>query len=102
MRIRRLLSEDEPALPDFDGHRVARARDYKSLSLSEGLVAFRQARAENVAALRRLSDQEWERRGTQEGLGRIGLCDVPAMMAEHDAAHRAEIEAWSRRRKLDV
>jgi DinB superfamily len=94
VRIRRLLNEDEPALPDFDGERVARERDYKSLSLTEGLAAFRQARAENVAALRRLSESEWERRGTQEGVGRIGLCDVPAMMAEHDAAHRKEIEVW--------
>jgi hypothetical protein len=98
VRIRRLLTEDEPALPDFDGERVARERDYRSLSLTEGLAAFRQARTENVAALRRLSDREWERRGTQEGVGRIGLCDVPAMMAEHDAAHRAEIEAWVRQR----
>jgi len=98
VRIRRLLTEDEPALPDFDGERVARARDYRSLSLIEGLAAFRQARVENVAAFRRVSDREWERRGTQEGVGRIGLCDVPAMMAEHDAAHRKEIEAWIRRR----
>jgi hypothetical protein len=22
------------------------------------------------------------------------LCDLPVMMAEHDQAHRAEIEAW--------
>lgn len=94
VRIRRLLTEDEPALPDFDGDRVARERNYKSLPLSEGLAAFRQARAANVAVLRRVSDDEWERRGTQEGVGRIGLCDVPAMMAEHDAAHRKEIEAW--------
>ncbi len=94
VRIRRLLTEDEPALLDFDGDRVARERDYKSLSLTEGLAAFRQARAENVAMLRRVSDHEWERRGTQEGVGRIGLCDVPAMMAEHDEAHRREIMAW--------
>jgi hypothetical protein len=94
VRIRRLLTEDEPALPDFDGDRVARARDYKSLSLTEGLAVFRQARAENVVALRRVSDREWERRGTQEGVGPIGLCDVPAMMAEHDDAHRKEIAAW--------
>ena len=56
VRIRRLLTEDEPALPDFDGERVARERDYKSLSLTEGLAAFRRARAENLAALRGLSD----------------------------------------------
>ena len=100
VRIMRLLTEDEPVLPDFDGERVARERHYKSLSLSEGLAAFRQARTENVAALRRLSDREWERRGTQEGVGSIGLCDVPAMMAEHDTAHRKEIDAWVRERRV--
>lgn len=98
VRIHRLLTEEEPLLPDFDGERVARERDYKSLSISEGIAAFRDARAANLAALRRVSDREWERRGTQEGVGRVGLCDVPAMMAEHDAAHRAEIEAWLRGR----
>jgi hypothetical protein len=30
----------------------------------------------------------------QEGVGRVSLCDLPAMMAEHDASHRSEIEAW--------
>ena len=59
VRIRRLLTEVEPALPDFDGERVAQ-----------------------------------ERNGSQEGVGRVGLCDIPLMMAEHDAAHRAEIEEW--------
>ena len=94
VRIRRLLNEVEPALPDFDGERVAQERNYKSLSLADGLEAFRRARAENLAALRALSASEWERRGTQEGVGRVGLCDIPLMMAEHDAAHRAEIEEW--------
>ena len=94
VRIRRLLDEVEPALPDFDGERVAQERNYKSLSLEDGLEAFRRARAENLATLRALSASEWERRGTQEGVGRVGLCDIPLMMAEHDAAHRAEIEDW--------
>jgi hypothetical protein len=94
VRIRRLLTEVEPALPDFDGERVAQERNYKSLSLEDGLEAFRRARAENLAALRALSASEWERRGTQEGVGGVGLCDIPLMMAEHDAAHRAEIDEW--------
>ena len=95
VRIRRLLNEVEPVLPDFDGARVARERNYRSLSLANGLAAFRLARAENLAALRALSSSEWERRGTQEGVGSVGLCDIPLMMAEHDAAHRAEIEEWT-------
>jgi hypothetical protein len=94
VRIRRLLTEDGPALPDFDGARIARERDYKSLSIADGMRAFRRARADNVAALRGLSRADWERFGTQEGVGRVGLCDVPVMMAEHDAAHREELEGW--------
>src|SRR5262245_58004689 len=49
LRIRRLQVEDHPQLPDFDGTKIARERDYRSLSLQEGLLAFRSARAENVA-----------------------------------------------------
>ncbi len=99
VRIRRLLNEVEPALPDFDGERVARERNYSSLSLADGIEAFRRARSENLAALRALTTSEWDRRGTQEGVGRVGLCDIPLMMAEHDAAHRAEIEAWRENQK---
>jgi hypothetical protein len=94
VRIRRLLNEVEPELPDFDGARVAQERNYKSLSLADGLQAFRRARADNLAALRRVTASEWERRGTQEGVGPMGLCDIPVMMAEHDAVHRAEIDEW--------
>jgi len=38
------------------------------------------------------------RRGEQEDVGAIALCDLPAMMAEHDASHRQEIDEWRRAR----
>ncbi len=95
-RIRRLLAEDDPALPDFDGERAAQQRRYRSLALEDGARALREARAENLAALRRVSGAGWTRTGTQDGVGRVALRDVPAMMVEHDASHRREIEAWLR------
>ena len=98
LRIERLLRETEPFLPDFDGARIARERAYRSLSLADGLAAFRQARRDNLARLRTLSAEQWQRDGSQEGVGPIALCDVPAMMAEHDAGHRGEIEAWQHAR----
>jgi hypothetical protein len=94
LRIDRLLRETDPLLADFDGARIARERAYRSLSLAEGLAAFRRARQDNLARLRTLSAEQWRRDGSQEGVGPIALCDVPAMMAEHDAGHRGEIEAW--------
>ena len=60
--------------------------------------AFREARRANLAAFARLGEAEWSRAGSQEGVGAVSLCDLPAMMAEHDRAHRAEIEAWRRAR----
>jgi hypothetical protein len=97
VRIRRLLSDDDPHLPDFDGARIARERQYKTRSIGDGLRAFREARAHNLAVLRALEADQWLRGGTQEGVGRVALCDLPHMMAEHDDSHRAEIAAWSGR-----
>jgi DinB family protein len=96
-RIRRLLDEDDPYLPDFDGARLARERDYRSRSLGDGLAAFRAERASNLALLRSVSSEQWSRGGRQEGVGRVAICDLPSMMAEHDASHRAEIDAWGKK-----
>jgi hypothetical protein len=98
VRIRRIRDDVGPLLPDFDGARIAREHRYKSQSLAAGISAFRAARRENILALRALGAEEWMRRGTQEGVGAIALCDIPAMMAEHDASHRQEIEAWKQAR----
>lgn len=93
-RIRRLRTETHPRLPDFFGDVVARERNYKELSLREGLAAFRRARERNVAAFAQLDPEEWMRDGEQDGVGPVSLCDLPSMMVAHDASHRCEIEAW--------
>jgi hypothetical protein len=94
VRIERLLREDGPVLPDFDGARVAVERQYRKRALAEGIRAFEGARRSNLVTLRALDPAAWSRRGSQEGVGPIRLSDVPRMMAEHDRAHRAEIDAW--------
>jgi hypothetical protein len=101
VRIRRLLEEDAPHLADFDGQRIAAERNYRALSLCDGLAAFRAARLVNVALLRDVPTAAWARGGTLEGVGPVALCDLPALMDAHDAAHRAEIEEWRRARGSD-
>jgi hypothetical protein len=93
-RIDKLLTERDPQLPDFDGAAIAVARHYRSLSLAEGLDAFRSARRSNLAKLRALAAEAWARSGQQQGVGKVSLCDLPDFMSQHDAAHRAEIAAW--------
>jgi len=93
VRLRRLLQETEPFLPDFDGDRAARERQYRARGLQVGIEAFAAARAANLALLRSLAPDAWTRAGTQEGVGHLTLADLPRMMLQHDRAHAAEIAA---------
>ena len=93
VRIRRLLAEDDPELPDFDGARVAAERNYRAKPLADGIAAFRAARTANLALLRSVEAAAWDRAGRQDGVGRLTLRDVPRMMREHDDSHRAEMAA---------
>ena len=94
VRIERLLNEDNALLPDFDGAQAAERRKYREKSLREGMRAFARARQDNIDALARVTPSEWGRRGEQQGVGPVTLCDIPIMMRKHDAGHRDEINAW--------
>jgi len=90
-RIARILGEDNPALENFDGSRIAAERGYQDKDLERGLALFGRARAANLEVLRRLAGDEWDRSGSQEGVGRVTLADLPRMMAEHDRSHGDEV-----------
>ncbi len=91
IRIERLLGEQNPVLPDFDGSAIALARDYNSSDFQVVLDEFGKARSANVARLAALNASELARSGTQDGVGPVSLGDLPGKMREHDEAHRAEI-----------
>lgn len=91
VRIRRLLSEDEPLLLNFDGERIAHERVYQRRDLADGLLAFTSARTRNLQMLRDVSNGDWTRTAEQEGIGAVALGDIPRMMVEHDREHEKEI-----------
>ena len=90
-RIRKLLTENHPGLPDLDGGRLARERDYNSQDFGAALGEFARARAENLSAVRELSAEQLNRGGELEGVGHITLKKLLHLMREHDAAHRLEL-----------
>ena len=92
VRVRRMLSEQEPALEPFDGGAVAAARDYPSQDAFAAARDFAAARVELLALVERLTPAELAREGTF-GDARVCFADVIAMMVEHDRGHRDEIEA---------
>jgi hypothetical protein len=91
VRIERLLKEDEPVLPDIDGGKLARERDYNNQDTEEALAAFRRSREGNIGVLKSLSSDQLERRGTLEAVGPVTLSELLRMMRAHDDAHRQEI-----------
>jgi len=90
-RVRRILAEENPSLPDFDGETIARERDYLKLPLAPALAAFASAREQTLRLLRAVSGDQWARAGEQEGVGRVTLADLPRRILDHDRAHLNEI-----------
>ena len=105
VRLRRLLEEESPFLPDFDGTAAARHRDYLSKEPAEGLRRFSAARARTLELLDRVRPGDWDRMGEQQGAGALTVADLPDRMLAHDRAHLEELRgllAALRREKLST
>lgn len=91
VRIERLIGEEQPLLPDFDGGKIAAERDYNKRQLELMLDAFADSRAANLRALNKLSLADFERSGTLETVGHITLETLLVKMREHDEGHLQEL-----------
>ncbi|MBA2731998.1 MAG: DinB family protein [Acidobacteria bacterium] len=90
-RIRKLLTEEQPTLPDFDGSRIASERDYNSQDFEAAFQEFALERKENVRVMKALSSDQLNRSGVLEGVGAITLERLCQLMREHDQSHREEL-----------
>jgi hypothetical protein len=91
VRIQKLLAEEQPSLSDIDGGRLAMERDYLRQNSASALHDFVAAREDTIRAIRELSAEQWERSGTQEGVGPVTVARVVEMMLEHDEGHLEEL-----------
>lgn len=97
-RYRRILAEDDPALPDIDGDVYALERDYRSMKLGEVVRDWGRVRRENLSVLRTVQGDQWSRRGTHETAGPLSVDDLLRRHAVgNDEAHLGQIEAIKRR-----
>ena len=90
-RIRKLLTEEQPTLPDFDGSRIASESDYNSQDFEAAFQEFALERKENVRVMKTLSPDQLNRSGVLEGVGAITLERLCQLMREHDQSHREEL-----------
>ena len=93
VRIKRILTEDQPSLPDIDGARLAVERNYNKQNIDDALQSFAQARSQNLKSLGRLDSSELTREGKLEGVGSVTLARLLMMMRDHDEGHIADIRS---------
>ena len=89
VRIRRLLSEENPLLTNIDGERIAIDRRYGEQDVKEAVADFSAAREKTLALLSEVKD--FERSGVLETVGRITLGDLVKRIEKHDAEHLTAI-----------
>jgi len=90
IRLQRMLEEAQPALAGFEGDVVARERRYMAQDAHEAAAAFATARGAVLRRAQALTPAEMARTGVLMGRV-INVCDLLAMMVDHDRGHRDEI-----------
>ena len=92
-RMFRVAREDEPLLPGIDQDALMLAFAHKYRSLDELLATYRLVSAGNVALLRDLPAEAWERAGTHEERGRMTLREIVEVETNHELLHLGQLRA---------
>jgi hypothetical protein len=86
-RIRRVLQDDEPALPGWDQQEVARQRQDCSRPTLELLREFTDLRADSLRLIAGLSQSDLERGGQHQKVGHLRVADLLHEWVHHDRNH---------------
>ena len=95
-RLRLIVSQDEPRLPDIDVDAYVLERDYQSLDLHEVLLELSRLRQRSASLLWSLEPSEWEREGLHPYRGRLSIMQVARDMNEHDLGHLWQVRRLRR------
>jgi uncharacterized damage-inducible protein DinB len=97
-RYTRILSEDEPKLPDLNGDSLAIVRAYRNQKAPEVVREWVALRRQTLQLLRKAGKAQWARAGVHETAGRLTMEDLIRRHAVgNDEAHLKQIEAIKRR-----
>lgn len=100
-RYRKVLEEDNPALPDVDADKLLQERQYGRMNLREVVRDWRAARRETLTILRKVTEEQWRRVGTHKSLGPLSLETLLNRQAlRNDEAHLGQIENIKKRREI--
>jgi len=91
IRIRQLLTQDDPLIQGYDQDHYATRLRYNERDMAPALEAFRYARETTMQLLPQLSPDDWQRAGTHTESGRYTLEDWLRIYAAHAHNHAAQI-----------
>jgi hypothetical protein len=83
-RLERILTEETPAIAEFDPDLTAIERGYAHEDPFAALAAFQERRRELVHRLSQLSEEQWSRSALHPELGRITLLELIERLARYD------------------
>ena len=90
IRLRRLIAEDEPRIDGYEEAEYAR-RLYYDRPIQPSLDAFKAARATTADILERMTEGEWQRRGTHSESGPYSVERWLELYAAHAHNHADQI-----------
>ena len=93
IRLRRLIAEDEPAILGYDGNLFARRLYYGDRPVASSLAAIIAARLASAEILDRLTEAEWQRKGTHDEHPTYAVLEWQEIYAEHCHEHADQIKA---------
>jgi DinB family protein len=93
VRLRCILSQDNPTLVGYDEAGYAQRFGYADRPLANALALLTAAREANVDILRRLGEDDWARAGDHPESGHYTVYDLLEANTSHVANHIRQIEA---------
>jgi hypothetical protein len=91
IRMRKLLTEDDPQIQGYDQEDYAARLHYNERDIAPALDALRGARATTGQLLDAMSEADWSRAGTHSESGRYTAEDWLRIYAAHAHNHAAQI-----------
>ena len=91
IRLRRLLVEDNPLISGYDQDEYAVRFRYQERPMAPALEAFKAARATTAQLLDRMTEADWQRKGTHTEVGRYTVEGWLEIYATHAHNHAQQI-----------
>ena len=91
IRLRRVLVEDHPDIPNYDEEAFAKRLHYTERPIQAALDALSAARRTTLEILERMTEQDWQRSGTHSESGPYSAQTWLEIYAAHAHDHAAQI-----------